>query len=79
MTEEALPTWDETQKVLIEQHLAHHKGNKVRTAKSLGISVRSLRYKIHRFNMNEWKGILSGSKVPRGCARCVDKTKGQWK
>ncbi|PLT34769.1 sigma-54-dependent Fis family transcriptional regulator [Bacillus sp. V5-8f] len=44
-------TMDRYEREVIKQALINHKGNKTATAKSLGISVRSLYYKMEKFHL----------------------------
>lgn len=52
---EPFPTWKETKVKLVDLALVKFNGNKTQAAKALGISLRTLRYFVHRHNMQRWK------------------------
>lgn len=45
---------EQAEEICIMAHLDRHNGNKVMAAKTLGISVRALRYKVKKFNMTKY-------------------------
>ena len=51
--------WLAAQYVLVLSYLEKHDGNKTKTAEALGISVRTLRYKIKEFGLYQFSGDLT--------------------
>ena len=44
-------TWQELQKLLIEATLIRNQGNRMKSAREMDISIRSLRLKLHKFEI----------------------------
>jgi DNA-binding NtrC family response regulator len=52
-------TLKDLEKKIIAEALTHFDGNKTRAAKSLGISIRTMRNKINEYKLYEFKGLPS--------------------
>ena len=61
--DDELPTLDEIYKKVVEDRLAHCWGNKSKTAESLGITLKTLYNKLHRWGLHERYKKRTGSEV----------------